>query len=259
MNISPDLSVIVPSIRVFNLPALYETIQKSCDPHTFEMIVVSPYEITVDLLNKPNVKYLQDLGCPSRCVQRGSTIAEGHLLMWLSDDCVSSKPGSLGECISLFQNGTITEKDAICLRYVEGDNDESVFPDAYWIAHTHPDQRLPSVPSHFSIAPLGMYSLSFFRSIGGLDCRWEHINYNLHDLAFRTQRNGGTIHLSPSYCAKFRWSWFDAESTPVQEAWRNNDKDLFAQVYSQDQSQRVKIDYDNWKQSPERWVRRFGK
>ena len=253
-----DLSVIVPSIRVANLPALHASLEASCAPHSFEMVVVSPYEIPAELLSKPNVKYLNDFGCPSRCVQRGSTIAEGHLVMWMSDDAESSKAGSLGECISLFQNGTITEKDAICLRYVEGDNDESVFPDEYWSAHTHPDQRLTGIPSHYKIAPLGLYSLSFFRSIGGLDCQWEHINYNLHDLAFRLQRNGGNIYLSPSYCAKFYWSWITSDSGPVQEAWRCNDKDLFAQVYSQDQSSRIKINYENWKQSPEKWKRRFG-
>ena len=102
-----------------------------------------------------------------------------------------------------------------------------------------------------------MYNTKYFKDIGGLDCKFLHANMNTHDLAFRVQNVGGVMYLSPETVARFRWSWHDSESKPIQQAYFENDKKLFEEMYSQDQSKRYKIDYDNWMEAESIWKMRF--
>lgn len=250
-----DLSIIIPSIRVANLAKIHFMIEQAMGPYSFQMIVVGPYDLPQDIASKENVKFMKDFGSPSRCVQMGSTIAEGTYMCWMSDDCTFITPQSLGQCIQVLEG--MTEKDGMTLRYFEGDGNGE-FPLDYWRAKHHGDmQALAGVSDTHKIAPLGMYRTSYFRQIGGLDCRWEHINMCTHDLAFRVQNAGGIIAVSPSTVARFYWSWHTADAKPVQRAYFETDSPLFKEVWSQDQSQRIQIDYWNWMNMPDRWGKRF--
>jgi hypothetical protein len=251
----PDLSIIIPSIRVNNLEALPLFIDNSIGPYSYEMVVVSPYSVPDQFLKRDNVKIIKDLGSPGRCVQIGSMVAEGEYLCWLSDDCTFLSPNGLAQSISILQNKT--EKDVVCLRYFEGDG-PGEFDLNYWTAWTHDSLRLQGIKKDWKCAPLGMYNTKYFRHLGGLDCSYEHINMNTHDLAFRAQNNGGEIILSPKTVARFFWSWHNEESKPIQEAWFKNDKDRFASEWSKNQSQRIHIDYMNWTNAESKWSRRFG-
>lgn len=254
-----DLSIIVPSIRVQNLEQLYFSFEKSVEPYTFEMIVVGPYQIPENLYNKENVKYIKDFGSPSRCVQLGTSLVEGKYLCWFSDDGLANHT-ALAQCVDLYENGKASNKDAICLRYIEGEhNNSNHFPDTYWRARSHGDQQLIGIGENYLCAPLGMYNTEYFRELGGLDCRYEHINFCTHDLAFRLQNAGGKVHLSPAYVAKFIWSWHGNDARPIQDAYNFNDKDLYHNEWSKDQSNRLKINYWNWCEQPSKWERRFGK
>ena len=79
-----------------------------------------------------------------------------------------------------------------------------------------------------------------------------------HDLAFRLQNNGGVIHLSPSIMFTCTWSAPQADWAPVGNAHRENDSPLFSFMYSVERTDRLSLDINNWKNSPARWVRRFG-
>src|SRR3990167_6140686 len=248
----PDLSIIIPSIRVLNLEALPLYIDNSIGPYSYEIIVVSPYSIPEQFLKKDNVKTIKDMGSPGRCVQIGSQLVEGKYLCWMSDDCTYLAPNGLAQCISILEEKT--EKDIISIRYFEG-NGPGEFDLNYWTAWTHDSLRMPFVQKHWKCAPLGMYNTKYFRWFGGLDCRYEHINMNTHDLAFRAQNNGSEVILSPQTVARFFWSWHNDESIPVREAWFENDKNLFATCWSQDQSNRIQIDYMNWNSAESKWSR----
>ena len=91
-----------------------------------------------------------------------------------------------------------------------------------------------------------MFRLEYFREIGGWDCEFEHLNMNYHDLAFRIQRDGGTIHLSPEVVINCDWNPNEGDHIPVQAAYDEHDLDLFNKIYHKDSSDRVKIDYFNW-------------
>ena len=250
-----DISVIIPSIRVQNLEKIHFMLERGIEPFSFETIVISPYELPDAIKTKDSVKYFKDFGSPSRCVQIASTLVEGKYMCWLSDDCVFITPNSLAQCVQILEDNS--EKDAVTLRYFEGEGFNE-FPLDYWNAKYHDDMKqLPGIKEHYRIAPLGMYNTKQFREIGGLDCRYEHINICTHDLAFRVQENGGKIHMSPQTVARFYWSWHHTESKPVQDAYFLNDRDFFQKQYGQDIS-RTKIDYWNWMNVPSKWVKRFG-
>lgn len=252
-----DLSVLLAGIRTQNWEQLFFSLERSIEPYSFELIAVGPYDPPPNLITKSNFKFFRDFGSPSRCVQIASTLAEGEHLIWMADDGVCT-PNTLAECISMFDNQTIKEKDVITIRYFEGEGNGE-FPIDYWRAKHHGDmQTLEGVKSTFRIAPIGMYKTSYFRELGGLDCRYLHTNMNTHDLAFRLQNDGGNVHLSPHTVARFYWSWNGADAKPVQRAYHENDNGLFTSEWSQDQSNRIKIDYCNWTNAENRWKMRFG-
>lgn len=248
-----DLSIILPGIRPDNWEQLFFSAERSIESYEFELIAIGPYNPPPELTQHNNFKFIRDFGCPSRCVQIGAAAANGKYLCWMSDDGLY-EPFTLSNCIDFLEK--YDRKNALTLRYFEGEG-KGEFPLEYWTARHHADQRIPGVKEGYKIAPLGMYNTEYFKKIGGLDCRYEHINMCTHDLAFRLQNDGGTIHLSPQTVARFYWSWVGPDAGPVQAAYYQNDAPLFKQEWSQDQSQRIKIDFNNWKQSPEKWVRRF--
>ena len=172
-------------------------------------------------------------------------------MTWASDDGVFIED-SLDKCVSIMDEGT--NKDAVIIRYREGGNSP---PDDYFRAHHHEDLRLPGVPESYKIAPVGMYNTSMFIELGGWDCRFEHLNMCCHDLAFRFQNMGGNFHISPTDVLDCTWDVHCEEWQPVGEAYRENDSILWKEMYSQDQSKRVNIDYNNWIQAPAIWRRRF--
>ena len=52
------------------------------------------------------------------------------------------------------------------------------------------------------IANIAMYYLDYYKEVGGIDCRFEHVNMNCNDLAFRIQAAGGKIYPSPDIVIK---------------------------------------------------------
>jgi len=247
-----NLSIVLPGIRTQNWGALYRSAAESVGSQfTWEMIIVGPNPPPVP--NTPdNFKFIKDFGAPARAAQRGVGIAQGEYMTWASDDGVFL-PNALAECLHL-----IIPKDrcdAITIRYREGGNFP---PNQYWDAHHHADLRLPGVPDHYQIAPVAMYKTEYFKELGGWDCRFEHLNMCCHDLAFRVQNDGGYFYLSPTEVMSCTWDVNTVEYQPIRRAYEENDAPLFKEMYSQDQSERLIIPFDNWKDSPEVWEKRFG-
>jgi len=249
------LSICLPAHRTHLWEKFYESIISSVgDKHSWELVMVGPTEPPEFFSDKEHFTFIQDYGSPARCAQIATTVAQGELMMWGSDDGLFT-PGSIERCIDL--HDTLPKKDVIGIQYTEGRNYQGapMHPD-YWLAHHHPTLRV--VPPEYMIFIVGMFKLEYFRELGGWDCRFEHLNMNCHDLAFRVQRDGGKIHLSPDLVCNHDWNPNEGDHIPVQEAYDQNDLELFYQLHSTDQSQRIKINYDNWESTPKVWKRRFG-
>jgi len=248
-----DLSIVLPGIRHHNWKILYDSAVAAIGEYSFEMIIVGPGEIPAELKEVDNFSFYQDYGAPARAAQIGVSHATGRYITWASDDGVFIG-NSLSEAVTVLEEAS-TPKCGVVMRYSEGNN----FPDnSYWTAWTHADLRLPGVPKDYQIAPVAMYDLAYFKELGGWDCRYEHLNMCNHDLAFRFQNDGGYFSLSPSEVLRCTWDIHSAEWAPVGRAYRENDLPLWNSMYSQDQSSRIKIDFENWKVSPKVWEKRFG-
>jgi hypothetical protein len=254
------VALIIPSINPDRYAGLFADMQKSCTKYSFEMIGIGPVPPPQEVLNLENFKFIKDFGSPARCLQIASLIVEAEYIAWCPDD-VKMTEELFDSSIKLFDE-FLQEKDGMNLLYSEGENFAGVQHEdkTYWIAHTHPDLRLAGVNSEWRIAPLFMYKKTTFDKYGGLDCRFEHINLNTHDLAFAVQANGGKIVDSPSKVFAVNWNPnpYRPEYVPVFTAYHTNDAPLFRSLYNNaNYVNERNISLDNWKQQPTVWKRRF--
>lgn len=250
------LSVCLPAHRTHLWERLYKSIKESVGEYSWELIMVGPNEPPEFFRDKLNFKFFKDFGNPSRSFQIATMLAEGELITWASDDGFYTKD-SLKSCIEM--HDSLGEKDIVIARHVEGvghsGKEESL---DFWKAWHHPSLKLPGIPKDFYIILNGMMKTSYFKDLGGVDCRYENYNMNLHDLAFRAQRAGSKISFSSMTVLNCDWNPNTGDHIPVTQAHLQHDMPLFTAEMSQDQSNRIKIDYSNWTKADKVWKRRFG-
>jgi hypothetical protein len=250
------ISVIVSGIRSDNWTNIYNDLYQQLG-ETFQLICCGPNFPPNSLASVINFIYIRDFGSPARCFQLASTVATGKYIFSLSDDCILEY-GSLAECISIMD--TKSEKDGMIMIYSEGQGytgNQHTIPE-YWTCDYHSGLHKKLVNRSWKIAPQFMYNLENYRRLGGLDCRWEHINMNTHDLAFRVQRDGGILHYAPRRVARFDWKpWDPVNKIPVQLAYELNDEPLFNKIYDGDIEPDLVIDYNNWTKANPFWERTF--
>lgn len=256
------LSIIMPGIRTEHWARVYEEISRSCSRHTFEVIFSSFKDLPADLKNKDNVKFVYDAGCPSRCLQHASTYAEGEYMAIMSDDCIVLQ-NSLSDSIDQLERSDSPGSNIIALRYTEGQNyraNPNDFDHKYWHAKYHGDLRIQGIEDNWMICLMFLMRTEAFRWLGGIDCRFDHFNMNLHDLAFRAQRAGSKVLTSTGFVTAHDWEPHrDISASPIMQAYHMNDKPLFDSIYLRketSQTREIRIDYNNWKLVPEVWPRR---
>lgn len=256
-----DISVVVPSIRPQAWSGLIKGIKESL--HSYgareyfsQIIFVGPYEPLGDDL-PDNCEFIQSWRCPSACLQEGASHAVGEYLCWLPDD-IKLEPEALLRCINQFKNAQYDDKDGIILKYSEGENftgTQHLWKE-YWVARTHDGLKFKHITHAFMIAPVFLYKTAYFKEMGGLDCRMEHVNMNCHDLAFRIQLDGGDLY--PSCTKVFAADWDSNPQRTVQLAYDENDLPLFKSIWNADTLNRpLKLEFDNWLNTDKKWKRRF--
>ena len=253
-----DISICLPGYRTQFWKRLYDSAKEAVGEYSWEMIIVGPNPPPEELESKSNFKFFKDYGSPARCAQIATVLAEGELMMHASDDGYFMKD-SIKECIEMHEE--LSFKDLVIARLTEGENHSGKeFPDAYWTVGYHADLRImPGINNDWFITLLSVHKLDYYRQLGGLDCRFEHINLNLHDFAFRAQHDGAQVHYSPSLVLNCDWSYKWSDHGPVQQAYEENDGHLFRRLYWHPRHPRKKIDYNNWTKSPAVLKRRFKK
>ncbi len=256
-NLKIKLTVVVPSIRPDKWLDIFHKIEESCNTTLFEVIAIGPNLCSNELNNELRFRYIRDFGSPARSFQLASTVANGKYITWMPDDSIV-EANAYHNCVELME--TKTKLDGMTILYSEGINfvGQQHNDPSYWMARTHDGLRFAFVEEHWRIAPIFLYNLEYFREIGGLDCRFEHINMNAHDLAFRVQRSGGVIYDSPSRVLSLNWiPWGPINKSPIQISYEENDEPLFKQIFSSAEERPIKIDYNNWKEADIFWKRRY--
>ena len=136
-----DISIIISGIRTENWKNIIDQLKMSCKRHSYEIIFCSTKPLPDALKAEQNIKHMIDLGCPSKCLQRTTTVSEAEMLAAISDDCVIFE-NSIDSAIDDLKNSSNPQKNIVALRYTEGPNfiaDQSSFSPAYLHAKTHAD------------------------------------------------------------------------------------------------------------------------
>lgn len=255
----PFISFLVPTIRLKNLPAFVESLHKSCKNNSFEVVFISPFDKPESISKFSNIKWIKDFGSPSRCCQIGLFECEGELLAHSVDDAIFFED-AVDKCVVLY-NQKCNYKDVVNMRYLEGPNfSGAIVPDDFWYAHFHSQLRLPGVKTNWKISLHHMLNLDYLLELGGYDCRFNHMNFNLHDLMFRIQHDGGVIYNSPDFVTNCNQYILDTvDHAAIFNSHNQHDLPLFSKLYSDENAveERVKIDLNNWSDEPDVWDRRF--
>ena len=251
-----DVTIIVPGIRNKKWSLLYRDIQKACTRFSFEVIFSGPVPLPSILQREKHIKYIKNCGSPTRALHLATLISEGRFFTWLSDDAHVC-PNSIDKALDLLLCNK-PEKDIICMRYTEGECYSGMEqPSSYWTAGSHAELLSPGVNPYWRAPGVMLLALSRYRELGGLDHAFEHLNMNMHDLAFRAQKDGSTVHLSPTQIMNCDWdSTRTRENSPIVAAFFDNDRPLFRKIY-QDDSRPIVIDLENWRSSSPIWERRY--
>ncbi len=253
-----DLTIIFSSISPDKWLSLYIQIKNSIGKYSFDIIAVGPHFPGKEFDQITNFRFLRDFGSPARCLQVGSLISDSEYISWIPDDAIVVGDKSYEKCLDLIK--TKPPIDGMTILYSEGMNfsGSQHLDYNYWTARTHGDLRVKQVKDGWRIAPIFLYNLENFRKFGGLNCSYEHINLNCHDLGFRIQKEGGIIHPSPERVFASNWHpWDNNNKSPIQLAYELNDAPLFKRTYDSDEEIPSYIDYNNWRNADLFWKRRW--
>lgn len=259
MKYNYDLTVIVPGIRNEHWQTIYDHIKHACKRFSYEVIFSGPHALPASLQDELNVKYIKNYGSPTRALHVATLISEGRFFTWLSDDA-HLYPDSIDRAMDVLLANN-PQKDIMCMRYTEGyQHSGSEFAPSYWVAGTHPDLHAPGVDRNWKIPIVMLLSLERYKDLGGFDHQYHHLNMNLHDFAFRAQRDGSQVHASPTQVQNCDFELNRTpESHPIIAAFWNNDRPLFWEQYKEKDIRPIRIDPENWRESSPVWELRFKK
>jgi hypothetical protein len=255
-----DVSFFLPGIRTHMWEDFYKSAKLACQEHSFEIVVVSPFDPPEILQNNEQFRVIKDMGHPTRCAQIAALNSRGRLIYHCVDDGIFV-PESVDYAIAIYDK-SCTSKDMINMRYREGPNySGGSLPLAFWDAKSSQELCAPGIDSTWRTAPHFLVDRKHFLSMGGFDCQFEYLNHPLHDLAFRVQANGGRIYHSPTDVINCtHYPELTVDHAPVHNAQINHDLPIFRKIYQNPRAayERMILDISNWKNAPTVWKRRFG-
>lgn len=254
-----DISLTMPAIRVNNWVEFYKSAKESCKHHSFELVLVSPFELPEELKGISNIQHISDRGNPSRATQIANISANGKLIMNCVDDGVFFN-NALDWAIDFF-NGICKEHDIINMRYREGVNRQGgTLPQGYWTPYYHGELQRPGIDPFWSLAMHFIMNKSTYMKYGGIDCNFEYSNHGIHDLIFRLQSAGSVVY--HSHVEGLNCNHYPGESVDhsvIYQAQTFHDAPRFVSIYNNPRAayERQYLDINNWKEQPAIWDRRF--
>ncbi len=248
-----DISIILPGIRNEKWVGLFNSLEKSTTKK-FELVAVGPYEPPEELKSKPNFKFIQDWGNPVRAQQIAAEHSTGKFITWAADDGLFVE-GALDEALDYLE--AKDKNEVVVFNYTE--NEALVPTHVLRLNVAYP--KTPYIPDDWFIFNVAIMNTEYFRELGGYDCEFEGTAVSHADLAARAQRYGAKVHLVNK--PMLRCSWIpgrEGDHFAIHDAQIYHDQPLYVKIYSTpDCEDRECIDFNNWKNVPAKWERRFGK
>jgi len=254
-----DISVCLAAIRKENWERLYDSVVKSAGTYSFELIFCGPHKELPDALqNKENVRCVVDYGSPTRAQQISMKNALGRYITWAADDGWYYD-GGLEQCIKFLDEQNDKNKKCIVTRYTEGGSDGLGDPDAgmYYI-NSHDPVRSNFISSDFLIFNSVILETKLFHELGGFDCRFEACPMAFVDFGARAQLDGLKPTLTGTIFECTQFPGPSGDHAPIHYAQLEHDQPLYNRIWrSSTCLDRIKIDFDNWKDATPIWKRRF--
>ena len=255
-----NLSILIPCIRTSEWKAIYDSAIHSAGRYSFEIIFVGPFALPENMKQLPNIEYVEDFGSPIRTQQIALTQAEGEYITWFADDGLFL-PNAISQVMNLFHKHGLQKKLVISGKYYEAEGPVNAAihedPNYYRLNH-HKALKSPYFPDSWLIYNNAFIKRDYLLELGGWDCQFEATAMAHSDLAARAQRDGAVTLLSSFVTAKFgHMPKNTGDHGPVYYAQVQNDEPLYRNIYDDKSCRnRIKIDINNWKNSPDKWTRR---
>lgn len=249
------LSFILPAFRKENWLGLYSSLVETYHGD-WEMIIVGPYE---PYFKKPNLTWIEDWGCPTRCQQRGLLAAKGEWLCFGWDDGVYMN-GAVDKSFEILKDNNFDYKTVVIGKFIEGlENQRYMVSDDYYKINFHDQARSPYFPDDFLIFSTGIISKKLLTEVGGFDCKFETMALSVLDLSIRLQFYGCKMILQEGIMLTCSWQpGTTGDHEPVHMGFHRNDMPLYYKTYkSPEFVQNLVMPLDNWEKSPSKWERRF--
>ncbi len=254
-----DITVLVPTIRPHLLEDLYNSIANSFHG-SWELVLVGPYDLPPIMAEKSNVQYIKDFGSPIRSRQIGLIASKGDYICYAADDCTFI-PDAMDQTFKLIKDKDY--KTVVLGKYSEGrpNNYETLQDEYYKLAYHNPHKALMhKMGKDYYFINTGLVSRQFMLELGGFDCEYEACAMACCDLSVRMQNAGAVVILQKGgLFNSTHLAGHLGDHGPIHDGQIDHDQPLFYNTYWNSANYgRTVIPLDNWKNSPERWSRRFG-
>ena len=255
-----QLSILIAGIRPKNWYKLYQSIQLSFSGE-WEIIFVGPYPLPRVLKQFDNIQYVEDWGSPIRGLQIALTKAQGEYVSIAADDGTYLK-GMLDEVFDVLKEKGYPEKHIMVCKYFEGTRSYVTMSNPeYYRINFHKGAKCRWIPDRCLLMNMMVAPRNLLWDMGGWDCEFEVPAMALCDLSVRVSlRDDIELELSKDsvyYCNFMNAE--DGDHKPIHDAQTDMDMPRFKSIWDGDEKpERLKIPLDNWKDAPDRWVRRFG-
>ena len=257
------LSVCCPTIRPDNIENLYNSIVNNFH-QDFELILCGPKEPSISLPS--NIVFIQDYGSPNRAQSIAAHHATGQIITTMADDATYLSK-SISRAVIKLENWERTHgnsyKHVVSCKYVEGNMpwwmmtiEEGLL--GYSLATTYLPNNNIHIPSYWIHFNCFYMYRDYFNELGGFDCAYETTCVASADLAVRAQNNGCTTELmdEPTFVVSHQPN-LSGDHGPIHLAMSEHDMPLLHKAYGDGITTNSTIKSENWKEAPEKWLRRF--
>lgn len=249
-----SISIVIPAIRQNRWLDLYNSIPLTCKKYKWELVFGSPFDLPAELQDKDNITLVKDFGNVNRVVHKTLLETKFNHFFLTVDDCQFAED-ALDAAIDLY-NEKCTEKDIVSAIYGEGGDKQDI---SYWTVARHGDFRKRLIDQSWKLAMQPIVAKKRFIEMGGFDQQFEYMDKSVHDWAFRNQLDGSKIYHSPYHICIATWyPGTTKDHSAVHYAQTEHDEPIFNAMWNKDYRQ-IKLNFDDWKNSPEIWQRRFTK
>lgn len=243
------ISLIVPSIRIEHWDRVLDSMSSACTKYPFEIIFIGPVANTeCKAIKQDNVSFIQSLASPNKCQQIGLVNANFDIVTHFADDCIFV-PNIIDKCIDKLLEEPDNKKHVVLTKYTEGNN--ILHGDDYYrLINAYPKAQY--INPEWWIFNSAIFWAEYIKYLGGWDTRFQVPCLGHADLAVRAQRDGVKVSfIKESLC---HCEHGQSDHMPIELSHGYEDAPLYQYIHHTIPD-RIRIDLDNYKYTPEVWRR----